>query len=258
MEYHHAPAADRSDLDAVLVSAPGRPTLPVRLTLELFGRALSFAGPGPVTVWDACCGAGTTLAVLGLCRGSALSGLVGSDVDPSPLDLARRNLALLAPGGLEARAAELEELASRHGKPGYATSAVAARALAGGPLFDAASVPYEITVADATDPAATSPLVERHRLQVVIADLPHGIQTRWAGVGTGPDTGAGAAGASSDDPTSTLVTSLAAVLAPDAVIALAGRGRRLALPGGTRALDRFRVGHRAMAILRAGDVRSVG
>lgn len=236
MEYRHAPAADRADLDAVLVSAPGRPTLPVRLTLELFGRALSFLNSGPVTVWDPCCGAGTTLTVLGLCRGSALSGLVGSDVDPSPLDLARRNLALLDPGGLDARGAELEALALRHAKPGYSAAAAAARRL------NASPVPYELAVADATDVAATAGLVERHRPRVVIADLPHGVQTGWSG--------------STDDAGAELVTALASVLAPDAVIAVSGRGRKVVLPPGTRTVERLRVGHRAVAIVRAGDARS--
>ncbi|TCK19921.1 rRNA methyltransferase [Pseudonocardia endophytica] len=235
MRYHHAPAADHGALDAVLVSAPGRPTLPVRLTLELFGRALSFVGDGtgPVTVWDPCCGAGTTLAVLGLCRGSVLSGLLGSDVDPSPLDLARRNLALLDPGGLDGRARDLDALAARHGKASYTGAASAVRGLGGAP------VSHEVAVADATDPAATAPLVARHRPHVVIADLPHGIRTSWSG---------------SDDAASELVTALAAVLTPDAVIAMAGLGRKLVLPSGTRALDRLRVGHRAAAIARAGDV----
>ncbi len=275
MHYRHAPAADHGDLDAVLVSAPGRPTLPVRLTLELLGRALSFAGPRPVTVWDPCCGAGTTLAVLGLCRGSSLSGVVGTDIDPSPLDLARRNLALLDPGGLDARAAELEALAVRHGKPGYSDAAAAARRLTGSP------VPYEVAVTDVTDLAATVPVVERHRPQVVIADLPHGVQTRWSGAtiasgdvdgGAAGSSSAGSAAAASPAAASSaaaagagtggaaveLVVALASVLDPDSVIALADRGRKPTLPPGTRALDRFRVGHRALAIVRAGDVRSSG
>ena len=128
MQYRHAPAANHADLDAVLVSAPGRPSLPVRLTLELFGRARAQLGdPGPVEVWDPCCGSGVLLSTLGLLRGGQVGGLLGSDADPEPLRLAGRNLALLAPGGPEARAAELDELADRHGKPGYRATAAAAR-----------------------------------------------------------------------------------------------------------------------------------
>ena len=125
MQYRHAPAANHVSLDAVLVSAPGRPTLPVRLTLELLGRAREhLPGPGPVSVWDPCCGAGTTLAVLGL-LGTGITALAGTDADPGPLDLARRNLALLDPAGRAARAAELDGLARRHGKPAYTDAAAA-------------------------------------------------------------------------------------------------------------------------------------
>ena len=75
MQYRHAPAANHADLDAVLVSAPGRPSLPVRLTLELFGRARAQLGdPGPVEVWDPCCGSGVLLSTLGLLRGGQVGG----------------------------------------------------------------------------------------------------------------------------------------------------------------------------------------
>ena len=40
-------------------------------------------------------------------------------------------------------------------------------------------------------PAATRPVVDRHRPQVVIADLPHGIQTHWSGASDDPRPGTG-------------------------------------------------------------------
>ncbi|OLL74752.1 RRNA methyltransferase AviRa [Pseudonocardia sp. Ae168_Ps1] len=148
MQYRHAPAANHAALDAVLVSAPGRPTLPVRLTVELAGRARERLGPGPVTVWDPCCGAGVSLAVLGLlCPGIAV--LAGTDADPAPLGLARRNLGLLAPGGLDDRASTLDGLAARHGKESYAVAAAAARA-----TIPASRPEWRVGVADAGDPEA--------------------------------------------------------------------------------------------------------
>ncbi|MYW71341.1 rRNA methyltransferase, partial [Pseudonocardia sp. SID8383] len=79
MQYRHAPAANHAALDAVLASAPGRPTLPVRLTVELAGRArVHLPADVPLTVWDPCCGAGVTLAVLGLLV-PGLARLVGTD-----------------------------------------------------------------------------------------------------------------------------------------------------------------------------------
>lgn len=238
MQYRHAPAANHAALDAVLASAPGRPTLPVRLTVELFGRARErLPGRGRVTVWDPCCGAGVSLAVLGLlCPGVAE--LVGTDADPEPLALARRNLGLLAPGGLDARASDLDGLATRHGKPSYAEAAVAARALA-----PASRPEWRVASADARDPVATRDALAGAEPDVVLADLPHGRQTRWAG------------GNGADAPETGFLTAVAAVLPPHAVVVAVGRGRSVPLPPGVRALEKGRAGHRAAVLLRAGDLR---
>ncbi|WP_130293018.1 rRNA methyltransferase [Pseudonocardia sediminis] len=267
MQYRHAPGANFADLDAVLASAPGRPSLPVRLTLELFGRCHEQLGdPGPVVVWDPCCGTGQLLTTLGLLRRDEVAALVGSDADPEPLALAARNLALLTPGGAEARAAELDALAWQHGKPGYSDAAAAARRL--DPARE--GPPSEVTVADAFDPAATGGIVARHRPMVVLADLPYGRQTNWAGRAAAPQPDAPAGdpgphdGAAPDDgaaseagepsPEVSFVSALARVLDPAAVIAVVAQTRKVTLPPGTTALERLRVGHRAAAIVRAGDV----
>lgn len=276
MQYRHAPAADRSALDAVLVSAPGRPTLPVRLTVELLGRArehLASRGagnPGPVTVWDPCCGAGVSLTVLGLlCPGIAT--LAGTDADPAPLDLARRNLALLAPGGPAARASELDDLATRHGKESYADAAAAARE-----LVPRSRPQWMVAPADAHDRAATRAALAGIAPDVVLADLPHGRQTSWAGataapatpaapgdaggdVGSGPHgspargRGSGTDGpAPGPPPEIAFLRAVAGVLAPQAVVVAVGRGRSVPLPPGVRALEKLRVGHRAAVLVRAG------
>lgn len=244
MQYRHAPAANHAPLDAVLVSAPGRPTLPVRPTVELLGRARAHLPPGPVTVWDPCCGAGATLTVLGLlCAG--ITRLVGTDADPAPLDLARRNLTLLDDGGLAARAAELDDLARRHGKPSYAGAAAAARS-----LRPRSTPTWTVTAADAFDPAATAaaldgPAPGSTPPGVVLADLPHGRQTSWSR-GAGPGAGPGA------DPVAAFLTAVAAAVPPATVLVAVDRARSVALPPGTRVLERLRIGHRAAVLLTAG------
>ncbi|MBC3194775.1 rRNA methyltransferase [Pseudonocardia sp. C8] len=268
MQYRHAPDGHFAALDAVLVSAPGRPTLPVRLTVELLGRARARLGsPATVAVWDPCCGAGVTLTVLGLlCPG--ITALAGTDADPDPLGLARRNLALLGPGGPAARAAELEAMAARHGKESYAGAARAVRAL------DPLSRPeWTVEAADALDPAATRAALGGVAPDVVLADLPHGRQTTWARSdasddGAGPTDPAagdggptpGAAHPATDGPAGALppeaafLTAVGAVLAPEAVVVAVGRGRSVPLPEGVRALERVRAGHRAAALVRARDL----
>lgn len=242
MRYRHAGAEDHSDLASggVLASAPGLPAFPVRLGLELLGRCLEHVGARPVTVWDPCCGSGQLLTTLGLLRREQLRAVVGSDADPEPLQLARRNLELLAAGGLARRERALRELADVHDKPSYRRTADGARRLAallaatGGPLL------HHTRVVDALDPAATAPLVAEHAPHVVVADVPHGVQTRWHGADAAPE--------------AELIGALARVLAPDAVIAVVSRGRRVPVAPGTAVLDRLRSGHRACALVRAGDV----
>lgn len=201
-----------------------------------------------------------TLAVLGLLV-PGLARLVGTDADPEPLDLARRNLALLDPGGLTARAADLEALAARHDKPSYADAATAARALA-----PASTPAWSVTLADARDTAAV-----RNALagagpygtgpDLVLADLPHGHRTTWAASPTrpggaagtpAPDAGPVRAAADDQDPGVEFLRAVATALRPDAVVVAVGRGRTVPLPGGARPLERVRVGHRAAVLVRAG------
>lgn len=234
MQYRHAGPADHSALDAVLASAPGRPTLPVRLTVELFGRARAHLDRRTgITVWDPCCGAGVTLSVLGLLVGG-ITALVGTDVDPGPLDLARRNLGLLSSGGLSARAAELDALAVRHRKPAYAEAAGQARS-----LVPVGRPTWSVGPADALDRDRTRAALGDRAPDVVLADLPHDRQTSWASADDGAPTGPGA-----------FLTAVGSVLDPGAVVVAVGRGRTVPVPPGVRPLERLRVGHRAAVLLR--------
>ncbi|WP_224387761.1 hypothetical protein [Pseudonocardia sp. ICBG1293] len=288
MQYRHAPAANHAALDAVLASAPGRPTLPVRLTVELAGRAREhLPGDGPVTVWDPCCGAGATLAVLGLLV-PGITRLIGTDADPDPLDLARRNLALLGPGGLAARAEELDALAERYDKPGYADAAAAARTLvpAGTPTWSVAvadardtvavrtalaappdAVPWPDTVPGAgsapgpdgaSGPSTVSGPDGAGGPDLVLADLPHGRRTTWAGLSPGADAPdpTHPCAAYAGHPEVGFLRAVASVLRPDAVVVAVGRGRTVPLPPGVRPRERVRAGHRAAVLVRAEDLRS--
>ncbi|WP_030106535.1 rRNA methyltransferase [Actinoalloteichus caeruleus] len=244
MGYQHAVTRENyQDLasGAVLRSAPGLPAFPVRLASEVFQRAVALRGrSGPVTVWDPCCGSGYLLTVLGLLHRAALSAVVASDLDERALSLARANLALLSDRGLTARAAELRALAERHGKPGYretADTALRLRArLAGG-----GDVPVTVLAADAFDPAPA--VADRFRdgpPDIVVTDVPYGERTDWLG----PAASGGTAG---------MLGAVASVVPAETVLVVATRGRKvpLAVP---RPAGSLRVGTRAVALLRAGQV----
>ncbi|KXK60359.1 hypothetical protein AWW66_19225 [Micromonospora rosaria] len=234
---------DYSDLasGAVLRSAPGHPAFPVRLASEMFLRAWHALGRPRVTVWDPCCGSGYLLTVLGLLHRERIAGIVASDVADGPLRLARANLGLLSADGLQDRAAELDELADRFQRPAHRTAAEAARRLrAQLTPGDPATV---VGRADALVPEQVADLLAASGPpDLVLTDVPYGEQTTWQGA----DPAAGLPG---------LLDSLAGALPAETMVALATRGRRVPLPAGTRTAARFKIGTRAVALLRLHDVR---
>ncbi|WP_017595801.1 hypothetical protein [Nocardiopsis potens] len=233
--------ADRSDLASgtVLRSAPGHPGYPVRLAEELLGRVLSHLPERrPAGLWDPCCGSGHLAASLGLLHRAELAHVLAGDADPDAVGIARRNLALLAPGGLAERERELLAAGAGTGRGSFAERAAAARRLAavleagGGPL------PAEARVEDAFRPGSPPRPVD-----AVITDVPYGGLARWHGAPPGAD------------PVHALLTAVAGVLPDHAVLAVSARARKVALPAGVAALERVRVGNRAAVLVRAADLR---
>lgn len=235
--------ADYTDLasGSVLHSAPGFPAFPVRLASEVFQRALALRGGGsPASVWDPCCGSGYLATVLGLCHRRRIGALLATDIAPDALDLAGRNLALLDPDALEARAADLAERAERLGKPAYLEAARAARRLGRGLAGDGGALPARTARANAFDRGELAAAVAGHRPDVVVTDVPYGERTDWLGA---PD------GAAVPE----MLAAVASVLPAHAVLAVTARGRKVPL-GHVRAEESFRVGTRAVALLRASRI----
>ncbi|GAA0731045.1 rRNA methyltransferase [Dactylosporangium roseum] len=241
MSYRHVVVkSDYTDLasGSVLHSAPGFPAFPVRLASEIFSRAMVLrGGDDPAVVWDPCCGGGYLLSVLGLLHRGAIASLVASDIDPAALQLARENLGLLDPAALDDRARALEEQAERFGKPSYLEAAAAARRL--GTALAAQGGPLTAIVrrADVFDRAGLEAVVDGAAPDIVIADVPYGEQTTWSG-------SAGDAGVPE------MLTTVASVLTSGAVLAVSARGRKVPLGGVCRPVESFRVGTRAVALLR--------
>ncbi|MBB5828977.1 hypothetical protein HDA31_005166 [Micromonospora carbonacea subsp. aurantiaca] len=203
-------------------------------------------GTDPAVLWDPCCGSGYLLTVLGILHRRSIARLLASDIDAdAALTLAAANVGLLAEGGLAARAAELTERARRFDKPGYAEAAAAAGRLsrrleaAGGPL------PYAVRQADVFDPTALASAVGGSEPDLVVTDVPYGEQTEW----TGGHAGRGLHG---------MLTAVASVLRPAAVIAVIVRGRRVPPIGAARPRRKLRVGTRAAALFVAADLNDAG
>lgn len=239
VSYRYAPRENHEDLSpgGALFSGPGFPAFPVRLATEMFRRAVVAVGGGPVVVWDPCCGSGYLLTTVSFTQRAAIAGVIASDVDAEALVLAERNLGLLSEGGLAARSVELRDRARRYGKPSYVRAAEAAGRLherlaaGGGPLR------FSVARADALDPEQLRPVSGDGRPLIVMTDIPYGDQTQWRGA----HASTGVTG---------MLDALAGVLDDEAVIAVAGRGRRLPVPESTTRLESFTVGNRAIALFR--------
>ena len=227
---------------AVLHSAPGFPAFPVRLASEMFRRAAAARSSSPLTVWDPCCGSGYLLTVVALRHRRDVARVIGTDIDPAALDLARRNLALLSRQGLTARSSTLRERGDLFDKPAYSVAAVAALQLARALAARGGDVPHAAAQADVFDPAQLRRALDGERPGLVLTDVPYGEQTVWGGA----HAGTGVAG---------MLRAVSAVLDDDAVLAVATRGRSVVGRGEVRPLDALRVGTRAVALFRAGQWR---
>jgi hypothetical protein len=252
--------ADYSDFASgrVFRSLPGRTAFPVRLADEIFQRCLALRPAAtrdrPVVLYDPCCGGASLLCSVALLHWPSIAQIVASDADQDALALAGRNLALLTPEGVAARRREIEGLRATYGKESHADAERSAERLEARILALARThpLPTRLFLADALDPTSLSTHLETRSIDVVMADLPYGQQTRW--IGDQHDQGSPSA---HDQPPGTtpawrLLKALWPVLATGAVLAIVSdksqrvRHERYA-PAGT-----FQIGKRRATLLTRG------
>lgn len=244
MEYRYAPARSYEDLAAgrVLLHRGGMPCFPVRAGSEIFSRCLA-ACPrkSGLTLYDPCCGGGYLLTVLGLLHPGPLGRIVGSDIDPRALALARDNLALLTPEGRARRRSQLREMAVQFGKESHSA---ALESLARLEAQAAASPPQTaLFLADILQPDALRDA--GFTADIVLADVPYGRMTDWLeGTAQGPESPA------EESPLARFLRAIAPVCGPDTVLAvIADKGQKLPKDN-IYYLDKFTVGKRKVSIFR--------
>ena len=117
----------------VFYHLPSHPTFPIRLGMEVFERCMAIrttgGASGPVRMYDPCCGEAYHLAVLAMFYWQSIAEIIGSDIDPEVLSVARRNLSLLTAEGLDRRIHEIGQLSSTYGKASHDQALVSAAAL---------------------------------------------------------------------------------------------------------------------------------
>jgi hypothetical protein len=241
-------ATERRDYSAfasgqVLYSAPGYTAFPVRLASEVMQRCcaflLSVGASAPYTLYDPCCGSAQLLTTLALLHGDRLNAIRASDIDRQAIQLAERNLALLAPGGLDRRIAEIESLAERFGKASHAEMLVHAATLRDR-LSVAGALPVSVFRADATNGSELRTNLGSERIELVITDIPYGGQTMWQpGIDRHHDTHAG----------TRFLAALSPLLRAKSVVAVSANRQQTVQHPSYRRVDYLRIGKRHITLL---------
>lgn len=122
MEYKYAQNDNFEDFASgrVIYHVGGQPTFPVRLSLEIYERCLSYSvKKTDITLYDCCCGGAYMLTILGLLKNNTISMIYGSDINQESIKLAQDNLSLLSKPGINRRRAELKDLYQKYNKTSH-------------------------------------------------------------------------------------------------------------------------------------------
>jgi 23S rRNA (guanine2535-N1)-methyltransferase len=228
----------------VIYSQPGAPAFPIRLASEIFQRALHRLQPArPVRLYDPCCGGAYHLSALGFLHGEWIRAILASDIDEGVLGLARRNLGLLTPAGLERRTGEIAALHEQYGKDSHAQALHSAKELRKRlEALPAGTISGRVFQADALQGESLRRALAEEAgepIDLVLTDLPYGRMTGW-------QMPPGEAGA----PPEQMLEALLSVLQPGALVAAAAdKAQKLAHPRYQR-LERFQIGKRQVTFLQ--------
>ncbi len=166
----------------VLYGGKGIPNFPVRLLLEIYGRARSYLDLGyldieasrhrerDITIYDPCCGGGYALAVLGFFHNKDIRKIYGSDIDEDMITHAEKNAALLTEDGIKKRKEEIQRLYDEYGKNSHLEALSSCDKLRN---MLVQNVDVEIFRADCTKP------LPEILPDIIITDIPYGNLVEW-------------------------------------------------------------------------------
>ncbi len=234
----------------VIYNLPGLPAFPVRLASEIFLRARErlrqrLPAVQRLTLYDPTCGGAYSLAALGLLHGQEIGAILASDIDGRAVELARRNLALLSPEGLDHREQELRAMLAAYSKESHAGALESLQALRRrAAVRDAAAPPIRIRVfeANALDAQQVQKELAGETIHLVFSDIPYGQLSGWR-VPPGLDP--------SHSPLWHMLAALHPLLSPGSLVAIAADKSQKIAHEDYRRIERFQVGKRQVTFLEA-------
>lgn len=235
---------DYSDYAAgrVLYSQPDMPAFPVRLASEIFQRAHQILQrQQPLMVYDPTCGGAYHLCAIGFLHNRWIDTIAASDADEEVLALARRNLSLLSPTGLQRRVKEIEDLLARYGKTSHLEALSSAHALKTQLSDTSRPVQIHTFQANAMERGELQKGLAGKRIDLVISDVPYGQLSSWHL----PEANT----TNRNDPLWRMLDALLWVLSPTSLVAIAADKRQKITHAGYRRVQRFILGKRQVAFL---------
>jgi 23S rRNA G2445 N2-methylase RlmL len=242
MQYKHVKEqADYSDLASgrVLLSVPRHPAFPVRLASEIFQRCMAsretiYRDSNPCTVYDACCGAAYHLSVLGFLHRKHVREIIASDIDEKAVDIARQNLGLLNPAGLEKRIDDISKMLALYSKHSHREALASAHTLK--IRIEAGHViKTHAFQANATDREAITNRVKPGSIDIVFTDVPYGQRSQWAG---------------DQNSLHSMLDALLHVLSLSSILAIVSDKRQKVSHERYQRVEHFQVGKRRVEILK--------
>jgi len=245
-------AQDRDDYTdfaagQVLYSLPGQPAFPVRLTTEIFQRCrahlLRLGRAHPYTVYDPFCGSAYLLVTLAYLHWLEIRQIMGSDADPAIIPLARHNLSLITPDGMEARIEQLGQLYEAFGHASHAQALTSARRLQTRLLEYCRQhmITSHIFVANALSREDLLQHPELSAVDLIISDLPYGQQSTWV---------APQQPGAPSNPAWQLLDALQAIASPNTIIALTSNKQQKIAHDAYQRVEQFQIGKRRTNFFR--------
>jgi tRNA G10 N-methylase Trm11 len=221
------------------------------LTSEIFQRTLEHwrAGGGsrPCTIYDPVCGGAYWLTVLAYLHRSSIASILASDIDTDMLPYAESNLSLISLHGLDRRITEIEAMLAAYHKESHTEALVSAKKFREQLSSDlkSNSIAWQVFQADAMNSENMARGLKGERVDLVLADIPYGWQSKWQGNVLQSGTQGGM-----QKPLWQMLEALRVILKPGAVVAIASDKRQKIKHNKFHRLERFQVGKRRISILQ--------
>ncbi len=238
---------DYADLASgrVLYSLSGHPAFPVRLASEIFQRCMAhretiYQTSSACTLYDPCCGAAYHISLLGYLHGKRIQKIIASDIDPKAVDVAKRNLGLLSPDGINQRINEITTMIEQYGKDSHKDALQSAQVLKNqvSSLNQEHSIITKVFQASTIDKATILENIQHNSVDIIFTDVPYGQHSEWRNADE------------LSNPLWSMLDALFDALSSSSIVAIASDKAQKVSHEKYQRIEQFQIGKRRVVILK--------